>query len=609
MSGSRRPVLRAFRGGDDGVALVTVIGTMALLALFVAGTTILATGTQRLARHDQDWNAALAAANAGLDEYLANLNSDDRYWTYGDASSPFTATSTVVAPPAGSPFVQWTDLPGSDGAQFRYDVDTSRYQTAGEIRVQASGRVGDDVRTVRATLARRGFIDYVYFTNIEQDDPSRFGPNNNRQPQQGFWPTAELAAVHCSNREWEWADATTPGRTSQRRTELQPVVSRPHCHHNRWSGDALLDGPFHTNDTILVCDHPTFTGAATTSYDGSRTDGRRYVRITDSGCAADSAPNAPHQGDNFFYAAPLTMPPSNDEMELALVPTVTGGPAGCLYVGPTEIVLNGDRMTVTSPWTSAGATGPLFCGVGTNIPVPQSPGRVPLIFVQDVPAVPDEYTAQGAAAPVCAANSNPVGYPRTYGGDRDVTAYDCRAGDLFVRGTLDGQLTMGAESNIVIIGDLTYAQAGCTSDPACDDVLGLVANEYIQLHHPVGRCTSSYFNGCRSLEGPLNQDNGSRTNMMNPTIEAAMLAVGHVIEIQNERFGEDRGTLTVRGSMAQRFRGGMGGSRDTSVARGYDKVYEYDSRLRYLSPPHFLDPSVTNFGVRSWAEVQPATYP
>ena len=46
--------------------------------------------------------------------------------------------------------------------------------------------------------------------------------------------------------------------------------------------------------------------------------------------------------------------------------------------------------------------------------------------------------------------------------------------------------------------------------------------------------------------------------------------------------------MTVTGAIGQKFRGPVGtfGSGNT----GYIKNYTYDDRLRYISPPHFLDP-------------------
>ena len=41
---------------------------------------------------------------------------------------------------------------------------------------------------------------------------------------------------------------------------------------------------------------------------------------------------------------------------------------------------------------------------------------------------------------------------------------------------------------------------------------------------------------------------------------------------------------------------------------GYAKNYNYDGRLRYASPPYFIDPLESAFGAKTWSEPQ-AAYP
>ena len=44
------------------------------------------------------------------------------------------------------------------------------------------------------------------------------------------------------------------------------------------------------------------------------------------------------------------------------------------------------------------------------------------------------------------------------------------------------------------------------------------------------------------------------------------------------------------GKQAQNFRGPVGTNSGGSVVSGYAKNYNYDDRLRYIEPPHFIDP-------------------
>ena len=65
---------------DEGSALLMVLGMMMVLSIIVTVAATLAMQTAAFARHSTDWNQALAAAEAGVDDYLARLNADDNYW-------------------------------------------------------------------------------------------------------------------------------------------------------------------------------------------------------------------------------------------------------------------------------------------------------------------------------------------------------------------------------------------------------------------------------------------------------------------------------------------------------------------------------------------------
>jgi hypothetical protein len=40
-----------------------------------------------------------------------------------------------------------------------------------------------------------------------------------------------------------------------------------------------------------------------------------------------------------------------------------------------------------------------------------------------------------------------------------------------------------------------------------------------------------------------------------------------------------------------------------SIYSGYAKGYVYDGRLKYLSPPHFLDPVKASWQTVTWGEI------
>ena len=64
---------------EDGYVLATTIGLLVVLTLTGIVALTFALNASRPARSHQDWNAALAAAEAGLDDYRARLNRDTAY--------------------------------------------------------------------------------------------------------------------------------------------------------------------------------------------------------------------------------------------------------------------------------------------------------------------------------------------------------------------------------------------------------------------------------------------------------------------------------------------------------------------------------------------------
>ena len=91
--------------------------------------------------------------------------------------------------------------------------------------------------------------------------------------------------------------------------------------------------------------------------------------------------------------------------------------------------------------------------------------------------------------------------------------------------------------------------------------------------------------------------------MQNVTIEAAILSLAHSFIVDNHACGARLGTLRVFGAIAQKYRGPVG----TTAPTGYIKDYEYDDRLRYRSPPFFLDPVAASWKVARVNEQVPAT--
>jgi Tfp pilus assembly protein PilX len=559
---------------EDGVVLITVLLVTFVLLTLVAGTMAYAIGSQPISRRDQDWNAALTAAEAGLDDYVYRLNQNDQYYLYGTKPPPASGAcgaypTLATAPDSNGAFTGFVPVPGAtNNATFTYSVDTSCTATQGAIIVWATGKAANVTRTIQATIRRRSFIDYLYFTDYETVDPALYptGSNNNNST----WAQANCAVHYQDGRDSSCVDI------------------------NFVSGD-VINGPLHSNDAMLICGSPTFNGNVTTSYQGTGSPVKRYRSNTGGSCGSTN-PTFARSGDP-KYADPLTMPPSN--VAIKVKADATQGGTGCLFTGPTSITFNAaGTMTVASPYTVSGAP-PNNCAGGTlATPVTEALPADGVIYVQNVPSSGDN------SSTVCQTSTEiggsgtvqqPLGYPQK---DDDMSQYGCMDGDVFLKGTLKGRITIAADNNINIINNVTY-QGGTGGN----DLLGLVANNYVQIYHPVGDCGSSSGNNGSKVNGEYDLDDtagGLSTSFNNPIVDAAILSVNHSFQVQNYQYGDNNplGSITIYGAIAQEYRGTVG----TTNNSGYLKSYSYDPRLKYQSPPFFLNPIAAAWQIVTWVE-------
>ncbi len=521
-----------------GVALITVL--IALIVLTVLAVTILdyAMTSRTVSKHDQNWNAALNAAEAGIDDYLFHLNENSNYSEY---------SATNLPPDGNGAFTGFVDVPGgSTTSQYTYEADITNLPLDGTIALTSTGKVGSSDRTLQAILRRRNFLDYLYFTDYETKDPAAYTGSP-------YTPTE--AQTNCA---FHYYDGRNPACT-----EITFIT-----------GDAIK-GPFHSNDAFRVCGTPDFRGEASTSWEP--TSGNRW-RDT----CPTSAPTFASAGDP-KYQPPLALPPSNS----AIKGQTSATAGGCLYTGPTRIkLLASGQMTVRSPFSNDTRNG---CPTNGTGPLP----RNGVIYVQNVPSSSGDANYTARCPYSVSGQAHPLGLPI----NNDITPYGCRNGDAFVEGTLKGQLTIAADNNVDVTWSIDYQDG-----TAGRDLLGLIANNYVEVWHPV-RCTSGTGGGC-NLNANFPGETARGATFTNPVINAAILSVNHSFRVQNHQIGATLGTLNVTGTIGQRYRGAVGTFSGGTPVSGYSKNYVYDRRLKYLAPPKFLDPVASAWQIAVWKEIQ-----
>ncbi|MEA2341607.1 MAG: hypothetical protein QOG11_1684 [Solirubrobacteraceae bacterium] len=516
--------------GESGFAMPAVMIGMFLAGLFSLAALGGVVGDIPIARSDQDHKRAHEAAEAGLAWYQFQLGADPTYWTKcTDVPQPapgVTAPVNQVWNGAGTDPRVWRNLPGGSEAQYTIELLPATGQTACDptkpqttllqnntLRIRSTGRVRGRKRSIVATFKRKSFLDYVYFTNLETLDPATYSDAGMRAWAQG----TDTTQGQC---EKYWRDGRgNSSYNGARCTEIQFM-----------SGDAI-NGPFHTNDSILTSGSPVF---------GRTGDKVEMTGGAPTGWRSNGGGGTPvFKGPKTVPAASLDLPPDNGALKTLADPAYK-------FTGKTTLVFQGDKVLVTN------------AAVGTNIPLALPPPNGII------------YVSNGACG-------------KSYTPAQNYTDIPDGCGNAWVKGTYSKAVTVAAENDVIINDDLTHTG---------DGLLGLIANQYIRVYHPVTDPTAA------------NPANASDT-LGDVTIDAAILSLKHSFIVDNYSKGGASGNLNVFGAIAQNFRGPVG-STDTYGLHGYIKNYTYDDRLAYEEPPNFLDPVQTAWRMVRATEQQPA---
>lgn len=311
-----------------------------------------------------------------------------------------------------------------------------------------------------------------------------------------------------------------------------------------WTTDDEVKGPFHTNGTLYIKGRPIFHDRVTYS---------KEIQYYSPG-----SNNPDYRKGRPERVEPLVFPTTNQQLKnLAKY-------GGYYFEGRTCIMLDGNAIRIRNKNNSVQVITDLKNGV---------------IYVD--------------------------------GNVSDTTSkWNQNLGNVFVSGKLNGRLTIAASNNIYITGydptilewrnrqqtggityqDTTFDEKGYVVNDG-DDMLGLIAGEYIRILH------YGWFDG---RTGNVALDN--------ITIHAALFALKRSFEFERYDEGNLLGTVTVVGSICQNRRGAVGTfSRSTGqTLSGYDKKdYTHDRRMAYDTPPHFLEPVNAGWEIVSWKRVAP----
>jgi hypothetical protein len=569
--------------------LVITVMTAVLLGGLAAVDYV--SGYLPIAHTDESRQAALAAAEAGVDDYVNRLNEDPNYWNDGSDASNVAMQGGGI--PGGSvpntgPW-GWVPVAPGSSADFHYYVDTSdmtSYKETdsataswGTIYITSTGKVGNVTRTIEVGVRQADFLSNLYLSNYNLVDPIM---------------EADSGAMSLANAQacvvYGWA-VNAAGQNG-----YGPSPGGCWTMFNYWISGNVVNGPMQTNDDYYICGDPQFDDSVT-SADPSAADSPYWL---DHACVgAGQFPHGNTVGGDYMADASgnamaatyqKTVPfPANASFIEAYASTTANANLGCLYYGPTSITFSGKQMQVYSPDTPSSNTNCLGATPATWLPLPANG----VIYVANLPS------SLGGNPTTCPVDSPSWADLATEPGTQCL-------GNAFVEGTVDGQVTVATDNNIYLVGPTSDDWGNMTVGAASlvgGDVMGLAASKFILVNHDVSGgpdnfgpagCTSSGPGACPESYAPI---------VETPTIDAVVFTVNDALGTSDFWAGGVMGNMTINGAIVSNFMDVEGEFSGCCLVTGYNEIYNWDSRLAHLTPPYFIPPDQSQWAETTYSEL------
>ncbi len=544
--------MRAMLRSQDGFTMMLVLSVMLITSLLLVAGFAATNGDIGTSRRDTLQKQAYYAALAGVQQFEYRMQANPNYWqncpTPSSLSSEETGTryedEILVAESApkgittcltSSPIESAIESTGTNANTFRIrSVGCAGPKII--AKCPAEGAAGSKIvmRSIVATFQVIGFLNFVYFTNHEIEDPALYE-----------------ASATCKNNH-----------------SYYPETSK--CNIIQFATGDAVKGPMHTNDAVCV------GGSASFGREGhTPKDVVEFFRGLNGSCGGTGKYNTL----TGKYAKGSSMEPPESDTSLE-----TYALGENQFAGVTRLVLDGASNTISV--TNKGSTKTLAWPSNGLLWVKSGKGAC-------------EYKYEPHEAD-----------------NKAEEAQETECGNVYVSGTYSKPLTIGSSDDVIVNGNITPTGVALGSEPAGTAVLGLIANNYVRVYHPVEETYSkSAKSSCKEktvsehvfkdkeensttcvYTNESVQSGGEEVTYCNapnatgsqtsPWIYAAILSTSHSFIVDNFNCGEKLENLNVFGVIAQNYRGIVG----TSGGTGYIKNYNYDQRLAVDEPPYFLAP-------------------
>jgi Tfp pilus assembly protein PilX len=631
-------------GSEDGFTMIFAIMILLVASLLVAGVFVSAQGDITLTRNNTSQSKAYYAALAGISRYKYKLNSEPNSW---EECPEF---SSEVPSPKGKTEETYTvkTLPSSGHtscvAHKQISIIESSGSANGTFRIESTGESGGVKRSIVATFNHPGFLNFVYLTNYEVQDPilgttepkicEKYYPERKAEghltvcPPIEFTPTDKIKGpLHTNDASAICAEGSkkpTFGRTSADKIEMnQGNYAYPGCSTDPYEKGEGMTGTYSTTGPTLLPPETDNELLSTAEY---KFEGRTSIElktgtpntmaITNSLGTVETKP-FPKNGVVFVETASkgcgVTYSPFNSNYE---------GDTGCgdVYVkgsytesltiaAANDVIIDGSIETTHE--SSGNPTGAATLGlIATN-------------FVRIYHPVEEEYEVKhyepahengvGVNKEICATTSERSGTltsgKNEFTGITPATTGLIAGEEISGAGIATGTKIKEVKSSSIIVltknatasgtQKLTFykptgfeyrsVQKECVEKPKT----GYTYHEAERLDAKSCESGDSYASKgfCAYEDDSEGCDAPDQSGVLtNPVIDAAILSTKHSFIFDNYLCGGSLGELTLWGALAQYWRGIV-----YSGGRGYIKNYNYDERLAVDQPPNFLSPSTTEW--------------
>ena len=322
MSSSLHALRRRVRLRDeDGFTMLLAIGVMFVTGLLLVAAFTVANGEVSETRTNTFQRQAYYAALAGIQQYEAKLQAEPSYWQTCEAPSANLpeeenqsyAVTVLVASTAPSGTEKC-----STSSPFESVIE-SKGTLMNTFRIKSIGTVGTGkskaTRSLIATFKVSGFLDYVYYTNFETEDPGLYeAPSGCAAKYRSEWSAKGLSCATIT-----------------------------------FTNSDDVKGPMHSNDAAKVEGTVAFGREGQSPADSVEINGGTYPEAENE-CKSGSGEAKFYTSTKCYTAkGPTILPPEGDTSLAQYVESENH------FTGETRLALNGTSNTIEVTKVTANA--------------------------------------------------------------------------------------------------------------------------------------------------------------------------------------------------------------------------------------------------------------